>query len=182
MEFLHNILARIDIGRFGAFSKVLSDPRGLFVLLVTIVVILYGLSVGKTKAMVSLLSVYVAYILTVMFPFLPWLQEQVIMPEGAPVLMVLLFFVLYLTTFLILSHSIVKGRLTLGEISIWKVVLISVVQLGLLGCVTASLLPADFAAKTFGPAYQYLAGQRALWAWAVASLLIMPFMKSSHRD
>lgn len=182
MEYVQTLLGRIDLNSIAGVNVALKDPRGLFAGLVVVVAVLYGLSVGKTKALVSLLAVYVAYMLTVLFPFMPWLQAQVVLPETTPVLALGLFLVLYIVTFLLLSHSMMKHRLTLGEISLVKVVLISVVQLGLLSSIAISLLPSDFAAKSFGPAYSYLAGSRALWAWAVASLLIMPFMRHRNRD
>lgn len=181
MGTVTNLLSKIDVGSITGLGSILRDPNGLFALLALVVFSLYGLSVGKSKALVSLLSIYVAYLLTVLFPFLSWLQRQIIMPSEAPVLNALVFAVFYIITFMLLSHSMMRHRLTLGEISLSKVIIISIVQLGLLSSVTISLVPAEFGTKTFGFAYPYLAGQRMLWIWAVASLLILPFMRSSAR-
>jgi hypothetical protein len=182
MQTVTNLLGRIDVGSIAGLGPLLRSSKGLFALLGLVIFLLYGLSVGKTKALVSLLAIYVAYMLTVFFPFLPWLKSQIILPDQAPVLSVGLFAIFYILTFLLLSHSMMRHRLTLGEISITKVVFISIVQLGLLASITISLLPAEFGAKIFGVAYPYLAGQKALWLWAASSLLILPLMKAERRE
>lgn len=164
-----------------AFTDALRDPAGLFVLLAVVALVLYGLSVGRTKALVSLLAIYVAYMLTVLFPFLPQVIEQ--LPESMrPMAVAVLFLLFYALTFLLLSHSLMKHRLSLGEISVWQVVLISIVQIGLLISVCISLVPRETGEQLIGPLYRWFGGQRALWAWAVASLFIMPLMKRRSRD
>jgi hypothetical protein len=169
-----DLVATITAGLF-------HEPRGLFVLLALIVCILYGISVGKTKALVSLLSIYVAYVLTVLFPFLDhvlrWIPGN-IQDSGKA----LLFLALYITAFLLLSHAMARGRLTLGEISLVKVVIISIVQLGLIASMTLSLLPEEFATREFGPFKLLVAGAYALWGWAAGSLIILPFMRVRRRS
>lgn len=183
MEALQNLLGRLTGAAAGIdMSGVMQNPNGLFAMLALVVLVLYGLSAGKTKALVSLLSVYAAYVLTVLFPFMDRVSGLVILPENAPIQELLVFFVFYLATFLLLSHSMLRHRLTLGEISIVKVVLISVVQLGLLSSIAISLLPDDFAARSFGFMHPYLAGKLALWLWALASLVMLPFMRASARE
>lgn len=182
MQTVTNLLGSINVGSIAGLGSLLRNPNGLFAVLGLVIFLLYGLSVGKSKALVSLLAIYVAYLLTVLFPFLPWLQAQIILPQEAPVLNALVFAIFYIVTFMLLSHSMMRHRLTLGEISLAKVVIISIVQLGLLSSITISLVPAEFGAKAFGLAYPYLAGQRMLWIWAVASLIILPFMRAHVRE
>lgn len=145
------------------------------------VLVLYGLSVGKTRALVSLLAIYVAYALTVLFPFLGFVRTHV-PGRFEPLTAAGLFLLLYAITFLILSYSMLRTRFTLGEIAIVHVIIISVIQIGLLASMSVSLVPPSLAQQWFGVVLPYIAGQRALWIWAVISLLIVPFMKVSHRD
>ncbi len=180
---MDSILARIPSWPGTAvLSEALRDPKGLFAMLAVVMLVLYGLSVGRTRALVSLLSIYVAYMLAVLFPYLPWIAEK--LPEQYRSLgAVGLFIVLYALTFIILSQSMLRGRLTLGEISLWQVLVISVVQIGLLASICLSLISVERGEQLIGPMYPWLGGSRTLWAWAVASLLIMPFMRSrSRRD
>jgi hypothetical protein len=178
MDLLSN---RLDVSRLASFSggagEAIKEPRGLFALLALVALVLYGLSVGKTRALVSLLSIYVAYTLAVLFPFFERVQSK--MPESAQAgVGAAVFLILYVLTFIALSHATTKGRLTLGEISVAKVAVISVVQLGLLASMTLSLIPAELAQKSFGSLLPYVSGKYALWAWAAVSLVIMPFMKA----
>jgi hypothetical protein len=182
MDWLANL---IDVSRLsslgGGAGEALREPRGLFALLVLVLLVLYGLSVGKTKALVSLLSIYIAYVLTVLFPFMDVVLVR--LPQQAQQGGVaLLFLVLYIATFLLLSHAMTKGRLTLGEISVTRVVIISIVQLGLIASMTLSLVPTDLAAYGLGGILPFLAGERALWIWAAGSLLILPFMRAKPRS
>lgn len=181
MDRLTNLL---DVSRLSSFSMgadVLKEPRSLFILLGLVVLVLYGVSVGRTKALVSLLSIYVAYVLTVLFPFLD--QAMGVVPEQVRVGgMAVLFLALYVVTFLLLSHAMARGRMTLGEISVIKVVIISVVQLGLLSSMTFSLLPKELAMRGFGALMPLVSGEYALWGWAAGSLAILPFMKVHRRE
>ncbi|HUO75327.1 MAG TPA: hypothetical protein VMU12_00165 [Candidatus Paceibacterota bacterium] len=181
MDKLANLIDVSRLQQLAGVGDALKQPRGLFVAMVFVVLVLYGLSVGKTKALVSLLSIYVAYVLTVLFPFLDMLSGRLNDPVR-PYAAVLLFLGWYLLVFLLLSHSAMRTRMTLGEISMFQVVLISLVQMGLLASISTSLVPPQLAQSTFGSLLPFLAGQRALWLWAVAAVVIMPFMHAKSRD
>lgn len=176
------LLAKLNIlPALVSSTGVTGDPKSLFGLLAVTMLVMYGLSVGRTKALVSLLSIYVAYTLTVLFPFADRISER--LPDRfIPMMGIALFFLLYACVFLLISHSMKRTRLSLGEISIIQVLLISVVQIGLLASVVVSLLPDQIAAGVLGPLQVAFAGQRALWSWAAASLAILPLMKSRSRE
>lgn len=157
----------------------ITDVRSLFALLVGIVVFLYGISVGKTRAIVSLLSIYVAYAMTVLFPFRAWI-EQFVSPESRPLIPTGVFIVAYLFVFGVLNLSILSKRLSLGEISIPKVLLISVVQIGILASMIASLLPAEVTDR-FGMLKPYITGGPILFGWTVLAVLMLPFLKEKRR-
>jgi hypothetical protein len=153
----------------------------LFALLAAVVLVLYGMSVGRTRALVSLLSIYAAYVLTVLFPFLAkastWLPERV-----QPYALVIVFLVSYALVFVILSSSVRRGRLTLGEMGLWQVLVISVVQVGLLAVICVSLVPAETSQGLLGALYRWMSGPYALWGWAAVSLAILPFLRVRRRD
>ncbi|HTP57094.1 MAG TPA: hypothetical protein VMJ72_02360 [Candidatus Paceibacterota bacterium] len=181
MDRFANLLDVSRLQQLTGVGDALREPRGLFVAMVLVVLVLYGLSVGRTKALVSLLSIYVAYSLTVLFPFLDVLSGR-LTDQLRPVAAVLLFLATYLVVFLLLSHSAMRTRMTLGEISFLQVLLISVVQIGLLASISVSLVPPTLAEHTFGSLVPYLAGQRVLWAWAAAAVVLMPLMHAKSRD
>ena len=158
----------------------LGGPKGLFVLLVVVLLIIYGLSVGKTRALMSLLAIYVAYMLAALFPFSGWLSSK--LPQRyAPYAALGLFVVFYGIVFSLISGSLRRTRISLGEISFLQVAVISLVQIGLLTSIVASLVPVERAAGILGPLVAYFSGGWALWGWAAASLLILPFMRGHTR-
>lgn len=159
----------------------LRDPRGLGAALVVLVLILYGISVGRTRALVSLLAIYVAYTLAVLFPFVSELAGR--FPEHLRAYTLpLVFLAGYLVVFSILSSSVRRGRLTLGELALWHVVAISLVQIGLLASIALALTEEAAARSIAGVLYDPLAGTYARWAWPAASLAILPFMRTSHSE
>lgn len=158
----------------------ITDVRGLFALLVGIVVFLYGISVGKTRAIVSLLSIYVAYALTVLFPFRAQV-EGLVAPESRPLIPTGVFIVAYLFVFGVLNLSILSKRLSLGELSIAKVMVISVMQVGILITMIASLLPAEVTDR-FGMLKPYVTGGPILFGWTVLAVLVLPFMREKRRS
>lgn len=177
MDKLANLIDVSRLQQLAGVGEALKEPRGLFIAMVFIVLVIYGLSVGRTKALVSLLSIFVAYTLTVLFPFLDALALR-LNGQVRPVSAVLLFLAFYVLVFLLLSHSSMKHRMTLGEISIFQVVLISAVQIGLLASITTSLVPPQLAGRAFGSLLPFIAGQRTLWLWAAASVAILPFLRT----
>lgn len=158
----------------------ISDVRGLLALLLGIGVFLYGISVGKTRAILSLLSVYIAYALTVLYPFRAW-TEQFVAPESRPLIPTGVFIVSYLFVFGVLNLSVLRRRLSLGEISFVKVLIISVIQIGLMASMIASLLPGEVT-EQFGAWRPYILGGPVLFAWTVVAVLILPFMREKRRS
>jgi hypothetical protein len=158
----------------------ITDVRGLFALLIGIIIFLYGISVGKSRAILSLLSIYVAYALTVLFPF-RMQAEQFVAPESRPLIPTGVFIVSYLFVFGVLNLSVLRKRLSLGEISIPKVLVISAIQVGLLASMVASLLPAEVTDR-FGMFKPYITGGPILFGWTVFAVLVLPFMREKRRS
>ncbi len=157
-------------------------PETLFGFLIVIFLLLYGLSLGRTKALVSLLSIYIAYVLQALFPYFSELHEAARISPEMYLTRIALFFVFYLTVFAILNRSLVKHRLTMKEFSIFWVSLISLLQLGILVSIILNFIPID--KLTIFPEYLlgYFAGQRALFFWLTAPVLILIMMRREKRS
>lgn len=152
----------------------------LFVLLIAVFIFLYGVSVGKTRALVSLLGIFIAFALTLVFPFTGWLKgamsiEEYYIKAG-------IFAVAYVAVFVLINMSALRNRLSMGETSFVQVLAISIIQVGFLGAVILSFLPRDILPKVFNSIYPFLGTQKALFFWALASLAILPFMRGSRRS
>ncbi len=162
--------------------SVFTGPYQLFIILLLLAVFLYGLSVGRTRAMLSLLAIFVAFVLTTAFPFLDWLSKSTPGWFNSGFLRVLLFALFYLGASFVLSFSALKHRLSMGELAFAKVLLISLFQVCLLASALAFLLPEEVLPQSFNKLYPFFGTQQALFLWAVASLAILPFVKRSGRE
>jgi len=163
-------------------SQSLTQPLQLFVVLVLIIVFLYGISVGKTRALLSLLAVYVALAITALFPYFEKLAG--LLPETLEAYGVkaLFFLAAYLITYILLNHSSLRNRLSTAEVSFGKVFIISLFQVGFIAASLASFVPPEMGKKFTGELYPFLGTHEALFYWALASLALVPFMRGHRRE
>lgn len=175
-------MSNFDLNRFIAIADVnILDfgPEVLFFLLGVIFVLIWGLSLGRTRALVSLLAIYVAYVLEITFPYLNQVYGAFNLKADENLLKVGLFFAAYIIVFGILNKSLVKVRLSMKETSLATVGLISILQLGLLISIIANTLPQDLISKV--PVYllPFFVGQQALFAWFLLPVIAILFIKKN---
>jgi len=158
-------------------SLSLDQPAMLFGGLVLVCLLLYGLSLGRTRALISLLAIYIAYVLQAMFPYLSELHDAIRYSPELYVTRILLFLIFYIIVFAILNRSLAKQRLTMKEFSFFWVLLISLLQLGMLISVILNFIPSD--KLTIIPEYllEYFADQRALFFWLAIPIAILISMR-----
>ena len=168
------------------FSKLRENlnvgPATLFVGLVLVFMIIYGLSLGRTKALISLLGIYVALAFDAAFPYLEQLHNWLPVAQEIYTTRVVLFLIIYLIVFAILNNSFAKGRLTLKETSIVSVAVISLAQIGLLIAVITNIIPDEIIKKMPEYLYAYFSTKEALFYWIVIPIIILIFLKRNKKD
>lgn len=147
------------------------SPGVLFAGLILVALLIYGLSLGRTKAVVSFLGVYIAYAVYSVFPFWEWLHTTIKFSPELYLTQIGFFLVAYLIVFLILNKSLVKSRMTIGEASFFAVSIISVLQLGLLMTIILNILSVDVVAKIV-PAYlaRFFITPSAMFYWFIVPI------------
>ena len=152
-------------------------PGVLFFLLAVVFILIWGLILGRTRALISLLAIYIAYVLKATFPYLEYANKSLNLKYDIKFIEIGLFFAAYIIVFAILNRSLVKVRLSMKETSLLLVGLISVLQLGLLISIIANNLPQDFIDRI--PAYllPFFLGQQALFGWFVLPIIATLFIK-----
>ena len=154
----------------------------LFGFLIVIFLLLYGLSLGRTRAIISLLGIYIAYALQALFPYFSELHNTLRLAPDMYMTRIALFFAFYFVIFAILNRSLVRHRLTMKEFSVFWVSLISLLQLGILLSIILNFVPIDkltiFPENLLG----YFAEQRALFFWLTAPVLILLMMRREKRS
>ena len=183
MEVVYSFVENLN---FGNISNVLAVPaqlarfslnsQSLIGLLVLIIVILWGFSLGRTRALVSLLGIYIAFVVEEAFPYLDSIYYYVgDFPEYW--MKSAIFLGMYIIVFLILNHSFIKKRFTSAEFSVFGVFFISILQIGLLLSIFASFLTPELATSLLGNFEVFFASDAALFWWAVLPIPMLLFMK-----
>ena len=154
-----------------------AEPKILIGGLVLVCLLLYGLSLGRTKALISLLAIYIAYVLQAMFPYFSELHKAVRYSPEMYMTRIALFLIFYIIVFAILNRSLVKQRLTMKEFSFFWVLFISILQLGILVSTILNFIPPDKLAAFPKSILTYFAEQRALFFWLAFPVLILIMMR-----
>ena len=157
-------------------------PTTLFAGLVLVFMILYGLSLGKTKALISLLGIYVALAFDATFPYLAQLHDLVGLTEEIYTTRIIVFMLVYLVTFAILNNSFARARFTMKESSIISVGVISLAQIGLLVAIITNIIPDEIIEKMPEYLSAYFSTKEALFFWIVAPIILLIFLRKSRED
>src|SRR3989344_3479809 len=115
--------SQITVPGLGALQMPTLGSGELFGILVVVGVLLMALTLGRTRTLISTLSIYVAFALQTIFPFFGWLLENQSFTNDLPTLRVFVFLILYGIAFGLLKRSILKTRFNLSEASFFSVVL-----------------------------------------------------------
>ena len=159
-------------------------PSGLFAILGLIFLLLYGLSLGRTRALISLLGIYIAYAIMSVFPYLDRLHDLIKVSPELYITRVGLFLFVYVIVFAVFNNSLVKSRLTIKEASFLSVSIISIMQLGLLVTIITNIVPVS-ALKISGNLSdftEYFSTHEALFYWFLAPIVVVSFMKGSKKS
>ena len=179
---MEKYISNFDLTAISGFNFDLG-PSGLFAILGLIFLLLYGLSLGKTRALVSLLGIYIAYAIMSVFPFLDRLHDVIRISPELYVTRVVLFLFVYVAVFAILNGSLVKGRLTLKDASFLAVSIISIMQLGLLITIITNIVPVS-ALKISGNlsnVSEFFSTNEALFYWFLVPIVTVSFMGRSKK-
>jgi len=158
-------------------------PAGLFGILALVIILLGALSLGRTRSLISLLSIYVAFTLQAVFPFFQQLHSD-LPAYDLPTVRVFLFLALYAIVFAVLNQSVLLGRFNLSDAAPFSVVLIGVIQLGLMVSIILNLAPSFYNIDQKIPVsvLPYIGTQRALFWWSILPLVMVLFGNHSRRN
>jgi len=155
-----------------------SPTWDLFIVLFFVVtVFLYGLSLGRDRIIVILVSIYMALAVVSNAPILGKLDANVNFGQFFA-FKVTSFLGLFVLLFFLLSRSaLLKTFGNLASGTWWQVLLFSVFHVGLLVSITLSFLPPDAIGHLAPLTRRIFASDTARFAWIVAPILSMAFIK-----
>ncbi len=148
----------------------------LIILFFVFAIFLVGLSLGRTKMLISLLSLYIASFLEAHFVYFDKVSGII---KGQPAYMfhVYIFLLLYVLIFFIFNHSILNQRFTFKDSSLFSVAIFTILEIGLLVSLIVSYLPSMASATLPKLVSIYFGTKTAQFWWAVFPLVIIFFFK-----
>lgn len=166
---LENLPNLASISSFG--------PGWLFGAFGTVAISLFSLSIGRTRAVISLLSIYVAFAFNMLFPY----SEEISNIIGSSLeeywIRLGIFLIAYITVFVIFNFSFIRKRISSSEYSLFGIIILSFFQVGFLVSVIFNILPEELILKWVPGFSNYFSTPTALFFWAFAPLPGLLFIK-----
>lgn len=153
-------------------------PYLLAVVLVFLVIFFYGMKAGRGRMVLCLISLYIAAVLTNLFPY----EEQLAgnFNIGEPFFFKAgLFIITVLVVFYLLLRSPLRN-LTLHERSkapLFQILILSVIILGIFMSFITTILPEEQLKNLDHPVFQYFKTQNAQFWWALAGVMFLGLLR-----
>ena len=156
------------------------DYPWLVILFGIFVIFLVGFGLGRSRMMLSLVSLYIASFLETHFTYFNNISSAL---KNIPqyVMHVAILLILYGITFFLLNRSFIKQRLALKEASIFVATLMAVLQIGFLASIVISYLPAAVVAPLPKWVLQFFGTKNAQFLWALTPIVLLIFMKQEKK-
>ena len=165
------------LDNFANILENFSSPTPYFLILVFLflVIFIYGMNAGKGRMILMLLSLYVAVVLTSIFPYQQYLAENI--KAGEPYFIELgLFIVAFFVVLLLFLNSPLRSIAIKSRGHIFQVLALSILILGVFVSHITVLLPAEILVKLDHQIFTYFKTETAQFWWAltgVAGLAIL---------
>lgn len=183
-KVIGDILVKIaEISRgFGGFD--VSRPNwDIFVILFFLIaVFLYGISLGRNRVIIILVSIYMALALINAFPYTDQLIEQ-FQDSGTFAVRVTSFVAIVLILFFLLSHSALRAALsypTKDDSSWFQIMLFSILKVGLVVSVIISYSPDSFREGLSPITLKLFGTGTALFWWILFPILAMSMIRKKR--
>jgi hypothetical protein len=139
--------------------------------------LLWGVAMGKTRTLISLVAFYMAFVFKTIFPFYGELRNMFAKSAFPDYYFQLgVFFLAYIIILIVLNGSVLRRRLSLGDSSFISILLINLMQFCLVASILVTIVPADVLARFPVGMLPYFFGAKALFAWFSAPLVLLFFL------
>lgn len=169
-----------------AFQQInwLQPSWDLFIVLFFVIAsLLYGISLGRDRIIVILVSIYMSLAIVNYIPFISAFTANISVND-AFALRVSVFLGIFILLFFFLSHSALLR--TLGHAAaqgpLWQVMIFSFLHVGLLISVTLSFFPANLSGVLSPLTQSFFTSDLARAAWVSMPVIAMVLMGRNYDD
>jgi hypothetical protein len=173
--------AQYTQGLFGNAGLPKLNYGWLVALFFVFVIFLIGLSLGRSRILISLICLYIAAFLESHFIYFDKLRELL---KGPPEfwLHVGSFLIIFIISLVILNRSALKHSLALRETSFFPIALIAVVGIGFLMSLIVSYSSLEISGSWPAVVIKFLGTKNAQFWWALAPLVLLVFFKRKKEN
>lgn len=157
----------------------------LFIVLFFIIAsLIYGVSLGRDRILVILVSIYMSLAIVNHIPFLTGLNSAGVSVNDTFALRVSVFLGVFILLFFFLSHSALIKAFGhgAGQGRFWQVMIFSFLHVGLLISVTLSFFPANLATILSPFTQAFFMSDIARAAWVILPVVAMALFGAGERD
>lgn len=168
-----------SLGLIGISSE--NQSSILLLIFVAFIIFVVGFTLGRTRILISIISLYVAYFIEINFSYFSVLHGAVynIPPYIVHIGLFIIFFIIIFSLF---NRSILKSRITLEDSSIIAILILSLINVGLLLSIIISYVPRIGGSIFPDSLISYFGSKNALFYWASASIISVFFLKGRSRS
>lgn len=186
-EFLTKTLLTLsgwakNLTGFG-FSKADFNADYLVGIFLMVVVLLIAFGIGKTRMLLAILSTYIAFLVTLFFPFYSVIKAkanfipEIFWPQVA------VFLAVFMLAFFILNKSVLRSKMSLKESSPMIILWLSIVETGFLASIILSYGVPEWPSFQMSPwLTTYFGTGLSRFVWSVLPLLSIFFVKPGRRS
>jgi predicted neutral ceramidase superfamily lipid hydrolase len=157
-----------------------SNPTwDLFIILFFVIAtFLYGLTLGRARVVVQIVSSYITMALLASAPFLDKVEART--PLNHTIFYLIAFLAVFTILFLLLSKSAFHQHLSEGRGSWWDILLLSVVQVGFLTSIILSSMSGFAIGHLSGITRVVFANEPAPFIWTVLPVAALIVIRSKR--
>ncbi len=176
LDFIRSLIPSIEnLPNLASISSL--GPGWLLGAFGTVAVSLFSLSIGRTRAVISLLSIYVAFAFNMIFPYSDEVNNIIGSSLEEYWIRLGIFLIAYIAVFAIFNFSFLRKRISSSEYSLFGIIILSFLQVGFLVSVVFNILPEELILKWMPSFSNYFSTPTALFFWAFAPLPGLLFIK-----
>ena len=164
---------------FFSYFNPSSPTWDIFVILFFVIAtFLYGLTLGRARVVVQIVSSYMTVALLASAPFLDKIEART--PLNHTIFYLIAFMVVFILLFLLLSNSAFHQHLSEGRGTWWDVLLLSVVQIGFLTSIVLSSMSGFALGHVSGITQIVFAKQPAPFIWTVLPIAALVVIRGKR--
>ncbi|MBI2636576.1 MAG: hypothetical protein HYW81_00040 [Parcubacteria group bacterium] len=153
-----------------------SPTWDMFIILFFLVAsFVYGLTLGRDRIIMILITVYITLAVVGVAPFMDELIPPDANPNNVFMYKIVLFLGVFVALFFLLSRSAILRALARSDApgEWWQIVVFSILHVGLLISITLSFIPEEYYGQLSQMTRDWFVGEGAVFFWVIAPVAAM---------